>query len=812
MESVFQDLRFALRVLARKPLFTAIAVLSLALGIGASTAIYSMVNELFLEPLPIAEPSRVLAIFTADERAGAQNPLSHLNWKDLREQNQVFSNVAGFDFTGAAIATGAGEPSLEAVLLVSGNYFDTLGVRAHRGRFFLPEEDSTPQGHPVAVLHYDYWNEDLGRGVDVGGTLRLNGQPFTVVGVGPPGFDGLNIGFAPAVWAPMAMNLTFRPDPALNWYDERRGLFVNAVGRLEPGVDLETARANLATVARRLESEYPDDNQGRGLAVQPIAETAVFNRGAVAAGTATLGATVALVLLIACANVANLLLARATERRREIAIRLAMGVTRARLIRQLVTESLVVALAGGGLGLALAFASRRWLRALLGNLPVGPNLELDLGVDAGVLAFTVVLSIATGLLFGLVPAIQASRPDLVTTIKDQSEPRLDAGRRLTTRSVLVVAQLALAVVALVGAGLFVRSLNAARRIDLGYDTERLAVVGFDVGVLGLDRARGEQFFRAAQERLESLPGVARVALSQAGPLQGVLLRSVLLEGQDPTQQRTYVQVNAVGPGYFDALGVGIEEGRPLDSTDRDGSVRVVVVNRAMADRYWPGEPAVGKRFRFFGMEPVEVVGVAEVIKYGNPGEDPQPYAYLPLEQYYVTGVNLIARTAGDPGPVLQAARVELRRMAPDLVINTITGAEAVENAVLGQRSTAALLGALGGIALVLAAIGIYGVMAYGVRRRSREIAIRMAMGAARDRVLRMVLWEGVALAGAGLALGVLLALGLTRLLTQLLFVSPTDPLAFVGPLLLLAAVAVAACLAPAWRAVTVDPTTVLRWE
>ncbi|HVR30874.1 MAG TPA: ABC transporter permease [Thermoanaerobaculia bacterium] len=813
MEGLLQDLRFALRVLFRKPVFAAISVLSLTLGIGANTAIFSMVNELFLRPLPIAEPQRVMSIFTVDERAGAQNPLSHLNWKDLREQSEAFSHVAGYDFTGAAIAAGTAEPTLEPALLVSGDYFETLGVRALRGRFFAPEEDSTPGAHPVVVLHHRFWNDRLGGAVGAGDSIRINGQPFTVIGIAPPGFDGVNIGFAPALWAPMAMNRTFRPDPALNWYEERRGLFVNAVGRLAPGVDAETARAHLEMVAQRLERDYPNENQGRGLTLQPIAETAVFNRDAVAAGTATLAATVGLVLLIACANVANLLLARATERRREVAIRLAMGVTRARLVRQLVTESLVVALAGGGLGLGLAFLTRGWLVNLFGNLPVGPNLDLDLGIDARVLAFTVVLSLATGFLFGLLPAIQASRADLVSAIKDQGEPRpAPAAAFASARNALVVVQLALAVVALVGAGLFVRSLAAARQVDLGYDIERLAVVGFDVGLLGLDRERGEQLFRDAKDRIGALPGVTGVALSQVGPLQGTLLRSVLLEGQSPEQERTYVQVSAVGAGYFETLGVAIEEGRAIDATDREGSVAVVVVNRAMADRYWPGENAVGRRFRFFGMEPVEVVGVAEVLKYNNPGEDPQPYAYLPFEQHYVSGMNVLARTAGDPGPVLLAASAELRRLAPDVVLNSTTGAEAAADAVDGQRSTAALLSALGGIALVLASIGIYGVMSYAVRRRSREIGIRMAMGARATTVLRMVLAEGLALAAVGLALGIALALAVTRLLTQLLFVSPTDPLAFAGTIVLLLVVAILACLVPAWRAATVNPAIVLRWE
>ena len=388
--------------------------------------------------------------------------------------------------------------------------------------------------------------------------MRVNGQPFTVIGIAPPGFDGLNVGFAPSAWFPMAMNRVFRPDDALNWYDQRRGLFVNAVGRLRDGVDRAAAQADLDVLAARLEREYPDDNQGRGLAVLPIAEATLFNRDQIAAGSATLQATVALVLLIACANVASLLLGRAAERRREIAIRLAMGVTRARLVRQLLTESLVVAILGGGLGLAAAYFGRGFLRDLLGRLPGGFNLEIELGLDARVLVFTLALSLLTGLLFGFLPAIQSSRPDLVGAIKEGGgagggrRPRLRAAG--TARGIVVVTQTALAVLALIVAGLFLRSLGAARAIDLGYPTDHLAVVGFDVGDLGLEPEAAAQFFEQARERIAALPGVERAALSQAGPLQPTMLRSVLLEGQNP-EQRTYVQVAAAGPGLFDTLGV-----------------------------------------------------------------------------------------------------------------------------------------------------------------------------------------------------------------------------------------------------------------
>jgi predicted permease len=592
MDAWWHDLRFALRTAVRRPAFLLGATLSLALAIGANTAIFSLINELFLRSLPVVAPERVFNITTVDERLGGPaggRPLSHLNWRDVRDQSTAFEAVAGYDFVGLALDTGVGEPGVVPGLMVSANYFDVLGLKPAYGRFFRPEDDAGPGSGPVVVLRHGYFRDELGGDPDViGRSLRINGQPVTVVGVAGPGFDGLNVGFEPALWAPMSMHRTLRPNPAINWYDERRGLFLVAFGRLAPGVTPESARAEVETIASRLERDYPDDNQGRGLALEPVSSNAVFNRDAVATGTALLAATVGLVLLVAAANVANLLLARASERRQEIAIRLAMGISRQRLLRQLLTESVMIAVLGGGLGLLLAILSRGWLAGILGNLPAGGNLALDLTLDRNVLLFNLLVSLATGFLFGLIPAIQFSRPQLVAAIREASAPTLAPGHRFAARDALVVAQLALSAVALVGAGLFLRSLAAGSRIDLGYPSQGLATLGFDVGLQGLGPAEAEPLFRQVRESVAALPGVSATALVQAGPLQGTLFRSVVLEGSND-QERTYVQVSAAGSGYFETMGIALERGRAIDERDRAGGQPVVVINSAMAERFWPGQ-------------------------------------------------------------------------------------------------------------------------------------------------------------------------------------------------------------------------------
>jgi predicted permease len=814
VEDLVRDLRHSGRYLLRRPVFTAVAVLSLALGIGANTAIFSVINALFLRTLPVAEPDRLVALFTKDVKNPGFAPISHLNWKDYRDMSRSFSGVLGYTWTGLSVQTG-GEPAVVIGQLVSGNYFDVLGIKARYGHTFRPEEDGQPGAHPVAVVSHRFWQENLnGDPAAIGRKLTINGSGYTLIGVAPEGFDGIDVGGQPRIWIPFAMNRQILPNDEFNFFDERRPLVFFAYGRLRPGITLSQAQAEVATIAKRLQRDYPDDNKGRSIDLVPLTQ-AVINpqiRQGVVAGTGLLMAVVGLVLLIACANVSNLLLAQAVSRRREIAIRLSQGALRGRLVRQLLTESVVLALLGGALGLLIALWAQQLLPKLLpaGQFP----LALDLGLDGRVLAFTLGLSLFVGVLFGLIPALQASKPELVSALKNEAAAQSGVARALSLRGLLVAGQVALSLVSLIAAGLFLRSLREAQRIDPGYDASRLAMLSFDVALQGWNQPRGEQFFRDVRERAASLPGVAAATLAQAGPFQGAFFRSIFLEGGDATHDGTFVQVNPIGPDYFATLGIPLVRGRAFSDADRKESTRVVIVNETMAKKLWPGRDPVGKRFHFFGDPWVEVVGVARDAKYNFPGEDPQPYAYEPLTQRYVTNVTLVVRAEQDPEAAIAAVQREVRGMAPGMpLVGVGTAPSQLDDALWAPRAGASLLAIFGFLALLLASVGLYGVMAFSVSQRSREIGVRMALGAHQRDVLRLVLRQGLTLVAVGLVVGLAAAFGVTRFVANLLIgVSPTDPAAFGSMAAILSLVAFFAILVPALKAVAVDPIVVLRYE
>ncbi len=811
MSELLQDVRHAARLMLKNPGFAAVAVLTLALGIGANTTIFSIANALFLQPLPVKDAPRLVALYTTDKRNPGFAPTSHLNWKDYRKSD-VFESVLGYDWTVMSVVT-AGEARMVVGQLVSGNYFDVLGVSAARGRTFEPKEDEAPT--PVVVLSHGFWLERLGGDPQVvGKSLTINSQAFTVIGVAPARFTGTDAGVRPELWLPMSMHRVIRPDDATNWYEERRGLFIFTVGRLKPGVTVSQASSSLVALAVNLEKDFPNDNKGRSVRLVPLAEATINPgaRGGFIAATSLLMTVVGFVLLVACANVSNLLLARALSRRREIAIRLAIGATRARLVRQLLTESVMLALPGALLGLLIAAWAQGALLSLLPALPFPITVDVKLGLDVRVLLFTSAVALGAGVLFGLIPALQASRPELLADLKDLSGVRSAPPGRLGVRNLLVASQVELSLVALVGAFLFVRSLGAAQRIDPGFESTNLVSMSFNVGLQGYSQERGEAFFREVRERVGSLPAVAGATLAQGGPLQGTLLRSVFLEGGDPND-RTLIQVNPVGPGYFDALGIRIVRGRALGEEDRAGAPKAVVVNETMAKKMWPDADALGKRFRFFSDQQLsEVVGIARDAAYNGIGAEPQNYIYESLLQRYSPGVALIVRTARPPELLVESIRREvasLDRTLPIVGVSTIS--QTLRNALWAPRVGASLLAIFGGLALLLASIGIYGVMSYVVRQRQREIGIRMALGARASDILALMVRQGMFVAMLGLVAGLALAFALTRLVAKMLFgISPTDPLSFGLTALVLAAAALLANLIPARRAASIDPTVTLR--
>jgi predicted permease len=820
METLWQDVRFALRTMARSPGFTAVAIVSLALGVGANTTIFTILNALLLTPLPVERPSELVAIYTTDSTTpslfGGLTQMSYPNLKDFREQNTTLSAVAGYTFPNpVSVATG-GEPQQAFAELVTGNYFDALGVKAARGRTFLRDEDTARGAHPVVVLAYGFWQRRLGgdQGI-VGRTITVNGTPFTVVGIAPEGFIGVNSLFSPDMWAPSMMYDAVLPQQFRTWIDNRRALLFTAAGRLKPGVTAAQAEANLKSIAGALEREYPLPNRGRSVTLRPLAEATIFAgfRQAFVLGGAVLMTVVGLVLLIACSNVANLLMARSAGRRQEIAVRIALGAGRRRLVRQLLTESMLMAAFAGVLGLALAVAGRD---AIWSMRP--PFLALnfvDLTLDWRVLAFTATVSVFTPILFGLLPSLQASRPDVVSSLKEETRSAGPSRRRLAIGNLLVVVQVALSVVALVAAGLFLRSLEHANAIDPGFDVDHVALVGVNPGQAGYDIARSRQFYRDVQQRLASAAGIQSSAWASTAPLAGSFFLTIIREGDDPAANaaRTLAVATVTSPGYFRTLSIPLVRGRDFTDADRTDAVPVAIVNTTFADRLWPGQDPIGKRFRFYTETFFrQVVGVARTVKYNTIGEDPQVAAYMPHEQAPSDTMVLLVRSAGSPATALGAAAGEIRTMDAHVPLtNPFTMRAVLSQSLWPARMAAILLGVLGGLALVLASVGLYGLMSYSVSQRTREIGVRMALGAKRTDVVAMVVRQAMTLVAAGLILGLGGAFAVSRVVSGLLFgLSATDPVTFAGVSLLLTLIAALATYVPARRASRLEPILALR--
>jgi predicted permease len=813
-----RDLKYAARMLVKAPGFTAVAILSLALGIGANTAIFSLINAVLLRPLPVSDPSSLVSVSQTDQRNPGNLPVSDLNFRDLRAQNTVFTDMAGFAFAQVNYSAGSEALPIPAQVVTS-NYFSLLGAQPALGRGFLPEEET--KATAVAVVSQGFWERTLGSDPSiVGKTITLNRTPFTVVGVAPKNFSGTLLGGGPSVWVPRSMHLVVQP--GFDWYDQRRGLFLFTFGRLKPGVTIEQAQANLRTVFGNLEQIYPVDNKGRSAVAVPLLEARLNPNGrgpnVVVQLSSVLMSVVGIVLLIACANIANLLLARAGKRRREVAIRLALGAKRMRLVRQLITESILLSICGGIAGLFVAYWSLSALVAA--KLPLPFPVDDSLTIDPRVLAFTAALSILTGLLFGLVPALQASKPDVVPVLKNELVPAA-AGRRgltalVTFRQALVMLQVALSLTALVAAGLFLRDLLHAQRIDPGFVTSGVLIANVNLGREGYTKERAELFYDQVVEKVAALPGVEGAALADGAPLAGGFLRSVFPEGADTTtKDRILIQVSDVSPGYLRTIGIPLVQGRDFTRNDNETSPKVVIVNQTMAEQFWSGQDPIGRRFKFFGDDDYStVVGVARNAKYNGVAEQPLPFIYLPLKQSFVPAATLHVRTSGDASGLAAPVRAAVRELDPTLTLfNVRTLEDQIQQSLQPQKMNVVLLTGFGLLALLLAAIGLYGVASYSVAQRTREIGVRMALGAPPASVLRLVLGNGMVLVAIGLAVGLVASYFVASALGALVVgINPHDPLTFAATPVLLGVVALLASYMPARRATRIDPLLALRTE
>jgi predicted permease len=826
LESFLADIRFSLRWLRKSPGFTVVAVASLAIGIGFNTALFTIVDALLFKPLPVAAPNRLLDIFTSASGFGPFSTSSYPDYLDLRAQNEVFEDIAGYSPMFAALNLDR-RSRLAMGEIVTGNYFRVLGVAAALGRTLVPEDDRAG-AERVAMVSYRYWIRELGSAPDaVGRTLRIRGNPYTIVGVVPPGFNGMVPILSPELWIPASASLEVEPigmhdtvpSPTGTTRLERRGdrwMFLRA--RLKPGKTLEEAHANLTLLMSRLEQANPPTNKDRRLSLMatndvhfhPAADSTVLP---LAAGLFTV---VGLVLLIACANVASMLLARASGRQKEIAIRLAIGAGRGRLVRQLLTEAVVMSMIGAVVGTLLAW----WVTSMAASvrLPVAIPLTFDVHIDGRVLLFTLAATFVAGLLAGLAPAVHASKPNLVADLRGEQVFSRGARRRWTLRDALVASQMAVTAMLLVLAALLTRGLGAAQRTNVGFPVDKLAVVSTDTAMLRYPDDRSRQFYEQATERLKTIPSVESVALASRVPFSVNYNRwDLWVPGRHrPGEHGDGVEMTTVSPGYFTAIRVPIVEGRAFTDDDRPETPRVAIVNETFARKYWPGESAVGKTFRSRVSDGVEfqIVGVSADHKVVAVGEPPTPFLQVARTQRPSSYTTIIARTRGDASVLLSDMRRELLALEPNLVFVENQTMEAEMGATMFPvRAGALLVTIVGGVAMLLAAIGLYGVIAYSVARRTKEIGIRLALGARRESVVTLVMQHGLLVAVTGLAFGCVLAAIAARTIGSALYgVRASDPVSWLAASAVLLGVSAVANVIPAWRASRVEPSRALRMD
>jgi macrolide transport system ATP-binding/permease protein len=810
LSTVIHDLRQALRSLVSAPVLTFAAALSLGLGIGANTTVFTWVQAVLLRPIPGAIDTDAVRVAAMENRDGQSRSWSYPNYRDYRDRATLVDVVAQDDVAMSVAVEGRAERAYGG--MVSGNYFQFMGIQPALGRLIGPEDDRTAGAHPVAVLSHAYWQRRFAGAPNIVGTqVTINNTPMTVIGVAADGFMGSFLGISTALWVPMAMQPQMQGSDRL----EARGSgWMQVYTRYRAGASHAQAQAEAAAVMSQLANEHRRSFDGWRLRLVQSWEAPFGAPQVLAPILGVLSIVVALVLLIACANVANLLLSRAVGRRREVAIRLSLGASRRRLVQQLLTESLLLSAIAGVIGTLVAYWTSGVLMAFAP--PTDMPIEFGLRVDGWTLAYAAAMSIVTGIVFGLAPAFQASRPNTVHALKEEAGRGSGGRTGQRLRGALVVVQVAVCLVLLVGASLFVRSLQAAQDVNPGFDPDGVLIASVDLLPNGYTPETGRQFHRRLIEAVGALPGLQSAALARQVPLglSGTSSSGAEIAGYTPQpDEDVNIVYNSIGPRYFETMRIPLASGREFTPQDTRESAPVIVVNETMARRYWAGREAVGGRVRI-GKTEYQVVGVARDIKYNSLAERPQPHMYLALEQNFTSAVVLHVRSLGAPGAVLASLRELIRGLDANLPIyDARTLDEHLGTAVFAQRMGANLLGAMGVLALILAAVGLYGVIAYAVSQRTQEMGIRLALGAAPRDLLAMIVGHGMKLTVAGVAIGLALAYVMAGFMQSLLpGITPRDPITFVGVPLLLAFIALVAAIIPARRAGAVDPVTALRYQ
>ncbi len=812
IHSFFADLRFGFRMLWRSPGFSILAILCLTLGIGANAAVFSWIEGILFRPYPaVAHQERLFAL-TGTARGDPDD--TDLSWPDFLDLQRSCTLVDSFivtKITGTTLSIGD-RAEVTTGSIVSANYFDAIGVRPILGRGFEPGEDSGRSAHPLTVISYQLWQGRFkGDPQIIGKTQRLNGVLHTIVGVAPQSFYGTFVGWAMQFWVPASMEEIFEGGGYK--LEDRGARWIEAYARLKPGVTREQAQQEIAAVAKRLEKDYPDTNRGRSIKLWPLWQTPFNNANTLLSTLEIMLAVVVFVLLIACANVGNLLLVRSFARRHEMTVRLAIGAGRGRLVRQLVTEGLILAAFGAAGGLLVA----HWCRhALVLLLPArgGVAMHLPGEIDWRVLALSAGVCLIATLLLGLVPALQTRDLDVAGALKAESAGVVGSGRRAWVRSGLVVMQVSLSFVLIVGAGLLLQSLQRIRNSSPGFSTHEVLDTTVNLVAAGYDPQRAQNFQDELLDRVKALPGVESAAFARMTPLSYGSFSStpIAVDGyQSPPDEQPIVQYNEVGPDYFVTMGIPLVSGREFNRADDEKSVLVAIVNETMAAKYWGGRNPIGERVQVKGRW-MQVVGVAKDSKYQSVRETPKPFFYVPLRQNFARGPGLNIRTRLSPEAMTAALTREVHAIDRNLALfEVITLQEQVDRSTSPQLVAVTLVGVLGGLALLLAAIGLYGVMSYSVSQSTRELGLRMALGATPSHLLRLVMSRGLALTAAGIVGGTAAALASTRLLGYLLYnVSPRDPLSFGSAFLVIMVASLAACFLPAWRATRTDPLQALR--